>query len=90
MRQGLPDGVVDALHRATCSNRWSVNASFRLAARLKVLRQGRGFTQKILAAKAGLSREYVVRLEAGRYSPTLHVLERIAAALEVPVTELLR
>jgi len=34
-----------------------------------------------LAARAGISRKYVVDLEAGRYDPTVGVLRRIAKAL---------
>jgi transcriptional regulator with XRE-family HTH domain len=42
----------------------------------------RGLTQEALAAKAGLSRIYIAKLEAGeRASPSFPVLERIARAL---------
>jgi transcriptional regulator with XRE-family HTH domain len=46
-------------------------------------------SQAALAAKAGITREYVNKLEAGRYDPTVGVLQRLAKALGVPVTELL-
>jgi Predicted transcriptional regulators len=42
-----------------------------------------------LAKKVGISREYVNKLEAGRYDPTVGVLQRLAKALGVPVTKLL-
>jgi transcriptional regulator with XRE-family HTH domain len=35
-------------------------------------------SQRELAAKAGISREYVTRLEAARQDPTLGTLENIA------------
>jgi transcriptional regulator with XRE-family HTH domain len=57
--------------------------------RLRRLREARGLTQAKLAKKARITREYVVRLEAGRYDPTLSVSSRLAKALGVPVTELL-
>jgi putative transcriptional regulator len=57
--------------------------------RLRRLREARGLTQAELAKKARITREYVVRLEAGRYDPTLSVSSRLAKALGVPVTELL-
>lgn len=57
--------------------------------RLRRLREARGLTQAALAKKAGITREYVVRLEGGRYDPTLSVSARLAKALGVPVTELL-
>lgn len=56
---------------------------------LKRLRETQGLSQEAVAKKAGRSREYVNKLEAGRYDPTVGVLKRIAKALGVPVTELL-
>jgi transcriptional regulator with XRE-family HTH domain len=58
--------------------------------RIKVLREQKGLSQAILAAQAKITREYVNKLEAGRYDPTVGVLQRLAKALGVPVTELLR
>ena len=43
----------------------------------------------MLGHQAKISREYVNRLEAGRYDPTVGVLERLAKALGVPVAALL-
>jgi transcriptional regulator with XRE-family HTH domain len=58
--------------------------------RIRAAREAKEMTQATLAARAGISRKYVVDLEAGRYDPTVGVLRRIAKALGVPVTELLR
>jgi transcriptional regulator with XRE-family HTH domain len=41
----------------------------------------RGLTQRELAAKAGLSPEWLCTMLAGRSNPTLPVCERIASAL---------
>jgi transcriptional regulator with XRE-family HTH domain len=57
--------------------------------RLKKLREAREMSQAALATRAKLSRGYLIRLEAGRQDPTLGMLERLAKALGVPVTELL-
>ncbi len=57
--------------------------------RLKKLREARGMTQVALAEKAGLSREYLARLETARQDPTLKTLEKLAKALKVKVGELL-
>ena len=47
-------------------------------------------TQEELAKRAKVSRGYLAALEAGhRKNPSIAVLERIAKALGVPVTELL-
>jgi transcriptional regulator with XRE-family HTH domain len=58
--------------------------------RIKEARMKRGMSQATLAAKARITREYVNKLEAGKYDPTVGVLQRIAKALGVPVTALLR
>jgi len=57
--------------------------------KLKKLREAKDMSQATLAKKAGITREYVNKLEAGRYDPTVGVLQRLAKALGVPVTELL-
>jgi transcriptional regulator with XRE-family HTH domain len=57
--------------------------------RLKKLREAREMSQAALATRAKISRGYLIRLEAGRQDPTLGMLERLAKALGVPVTELL-
>jgi transcriptional regulator with XRE-family HTH domain len=56
---------------------------------LKRFREAKGLSQDALARKARLTREYVNKLEAGRYDPSVGVLKRLAKALGVPVTELL-
>ena len=49
-----------------------------------------GMTQAELAKKAKLTEAYVSQLLKGkRKNPSIAVLKRIAAALDVPVTELL-
>ena len=56
---------------------------------LKRFREAKGLSQEALARKARITREYVNKLEAGRYDPTVGVLKRLAKALGIPVTELL-
>jgi transcriptional regulator with XRE-family HTH domain len=58
--------------------------------RLKKARKKKGISQTALAAEAGISREYVRKLEAGRSDPTVGMLQRLAKALGVPVTALLK
>jgi transcriptional regulator with XRE-family HTH domain len=62
----------------------------RMAMRLKKLRQAQAMTQEQLAARAGVTREYIARLEAGRYDPSLSTIERLAKALKVKVADLLK
>jgi transcriptional regulator with XRE-family HTH domain len=57
-------------------------ASARLGEQIRRLRTREGLSQQALADRAGLSRIYIAKLEAGeRISPSLPVLERIAKAL---------
>ena len=61
----------------------------RMAIKLKKIRQQRKLTQGELAERAGVTREYVARLEAGRYDPSLSTIERLAKALRVKVNDLI-
>ena len=44
-------------------------------------------TRAELAEAAGISREYGRRLVAGEYDPTVGMIQRLAKAFAVPVTE---
>jgi transcriptional regulator with XRE-family HTH domain len=57
--------------------------------RLKQIREAKQLSQAALAQRARLSREYVLRLEAGQQDPSLSTLTALAKALGVPVTALL-
>ncbi len=57
--------------------------------RLKAFRVKRGLSQEALARQAGISRGYLLRLEAGRQDPTVGMLEKLAKALKVKVGALL-
>ena len=58
--------------------------------RLKTLREQRGLSQEALAAKAGISRTYLARLETARQDPRLSTLEKLAKALRVKVHDLVK
>jgi len=57
--------------------------------RLKRLRTAQKMSQAALAKRAGLTREYVNKLEAGKQDPSLTTINALAKALGVPVTALL-
>jgi transcriptional regulator with XRE-family HTH domain len=61
----------------------------RTAMKLKRLRQAQQLSQQALADKAGISREYLARLEGARQDPTLGTLEKLAKALRVKVSALI-
>jgi len=44
-------------------------------------------TQVELAEKVGASRQTIIAIEAGKYSPSLELAFRIAQAFEVPISE---
>ena len=57
--------------------------------RIKKYRLEKGLTQKDLAERCGLFDSAIRRYESGRQNPKKETLEKIAAALEIPVTRLL-
>lgn len=60
-----------------------------IGARIRSFRQRLHLSQEELADRAEINRTYLSQLENSRSSPTLEILERIARALEVEVTELI-
>jgi transcriptional regulator with XRE-family HTH domain len=57
--------------------------AFELGRAVRELREGRGWSQSQLAQASGMTQSAVARFEAGGTVPTLPVLERLAAALDV-------
>ncbi|MDR1637995.1 MAG: helix-turn-helix domain-containing protein [Treponema sp.] len=61
-----------------------------LGKNIKFLRSRRGFTQAVLAEKAGISIIFLSSVERGTKYPKPGVLARIAQALEVEIFELFK
>ena len=61
----------------------------QIGRRLATLRKARRWTQYRFAQEAGVSREYIRKLEAGESDPTVGMLQKLARALGVPVAGLL-
>lgn len=62
------------------------SAQYDLGANLRRIRETRGLTQAALAAKAGMSRNYVAALEGGRIaSPGVQAIYAIADAMGVRI-----
>jgi DNA-binding XRE family transcriptional regulator len=61
----------------------------RLGQRLRALRLSAGLTQAELARRTGIHRPNIARVEAGRHTPSLETLARLAAAIGVPTTRVL-
>jgi transcriptional regulator with XRE-family HTH domain len=56
---------------------------------LRKLRREKGLSQAALADRADLSREYVNKIEAGKYDPPLSTINALAKALRVKPSRLL-
>jgi transcriptional regulator with XRE-family HTH domain len=66
-----------------CDRKVTMTLRQAMAKRLRQFRNERDLSQRSLAEKAGISREYLARLEVGRQDPTLSTLEKLAKALGV-------
>ncbi|MBQ1048102.1 helix-turn-helix transcriptional regulator [Micromonospora sp. C51] len=60
--------------------------AFELGCAIRELRERRGWSQAQLAKESGMTQSAVARFEAGGTVPTLPVLERLAAALDVSLS----
>lgn len=58
--------------------------------RLRNLRQKKGWTLEDLAFESGVNRNYLSNLENGSRNPTLKILNRLALAFEISLSELLK
>lgn len=52
---------------------------------IKALRKQRGYTQKQLAEKAGISSNSIIKYERGQMSPSIFALGKIGNALDVDI-----
>jgi putative transcriptional regulator len=56
--------------------------------RVREVRMRRGLTQAELGQAVGLTRQSIIAIEKGRFTPSIHSVLMLARALEVPVGEL--
>ena len=61
-----------------------------LGDRVRVLRNQRGMTRKALAQHAKVSERYLAQLESGKGNISIVLLRRVARAIGLPVTQLVR
>ena len=61
-----------------------------LGQRVAAHRSQLGLTQTVVARRAGLAASYLSRIENGRIFPTVPTAQKIATALRVPLSELLK
>lgn len=60
----------------------AARANYRLAERVRNLRESRGISQQDLAERMGTTQSVISRLESGGAKPSLTTLERVGAALD--------
>jgi transcriptional regulator with XRE-family HTH domain len=65
-------------------------ASSQVAAQVREIRRARHLSQRQLASRMQVPRTYISKIENGKAIPTLGSLERLAAALDVDVSRLVR
>jgi len=59
----------------------ALDAQFKLATELILLRRQRGLTQRQLSAKSGIQQSEISRIEGGRANPTMSTVSALARAL---------
>ncbi|MEK6537172.1 MAG: helix-turn-helix transcriptional regulator [Actinomycetota bacterium] len=64
--------------------------AWAIGQRVLATRERRGLTQQDLADRAEMARANITRLEAGKHAPKLDTLRRIAVALGLEVSDLLK
>jgi transcriptional regulator with XRE-family HTH domain len=77
-------------YNASFPNIILMQSSKKLGENLRKLRLKKGLSQGVLANKLGVDRAYISNIENGRMNPTLSTLEKIAGALGVSSSELLK
>jgi len=67
-----------------------MKAQTQLGMRIRFLRKRLGWSQEDLALESNVNKNYICDLENGRRNPSLDILERIAKALNITLSELFR
>ncbi len=69
----------------------NININIKFSKTLRVLRKQKGLTQEKLAEMSDIDYKYLQKLESKTpSSPTLNVLEKIATALNMPLSEFIK
>ncbi len=68
----------------------SAEAGLQVAGQVREIRRARHLSQRQLAGRMQVPRTYISKIENGKAIPTLGSLERLAAALDVDMSQLVR
>jgi transcriptional regulator with XRE-family HTH domain len=75
---------------SSAPNQGSTEAGLQVAGQVREIRRARHLSQRQLAGRMQVPRTYISKIENGKAIPTLGSLERLAAALEVDLSRLVR
>ena len=67
-----------------------ISVTSQLGMRIKYLRKTHHLSQEELSFISGVNKNYISDLERGRRNPTLNVMEKLANALEISLSDLLK
>lgn len=67
-----------------------MNIQQKVGANIAKIRREQGISQEELAFRSGLHRTYISGVERGVRNPTIAVLDEIAAALSVDISDIVR
>ena len=65
-----------------------MRASYQLGMRIVYLRKQRGWTQEELSFQSGINKKYICDMENGRRNPSLEIIERLAIAFGISISDL--
>lgn len=66
-----------------------MDARARLARNLQRIRRERGLTQEQLSGRTNIHQTYLSGIEGGKKNPTIDLIERLASALNVDISDLI-
>lgn len=67
-----------------------MDSNKQLGMRIKYLRNIKHWSQEDLALEANVNKNYISDLERGQRNPTVKILEKIARALDISLSELFK
>ena len=68
----------------------SMNVQHILGSNIRQIRESKGWSQDRLSEESGLHRTYISGIERGVRNPTVTIVQQVALALGVPVTDLFK
>ncbi|MGA9768165.1 MAG: helix-turn-helix transcriptional regulator [Blastocatellia bacterium] len=67
-----------------------INIKARFGESVRIFRQQKGISQEKLGELAEVDRKYISQVELGKQNPSLEVIYRIAVALDMPLSVLIK